>query len=232
MIPKTIHFIWAGPDCPEWARRNVKMFTDFNPAFAVQWHGEEVLLQCFRHAYNRIDGEHAWARRADVLRVCTLLRYGGWYWDVDFLPIRPLADLHRVYREFCRDGRQRMFLTQCAHHHETGDTIIANGVIAAEPNDPMLALIATGIMRAAETERELAWDAYGPGLYTTLVGMFPELVVLGEMRDFYPIQDHEESQAAYKRIAAAGYRFDVQHKELGDPMPHAFHVAMRGETEL
>jgi hypothetical protein len=230
VIPHRIHFVWIGPERPWWAIQNAKMFADFNPGFTIQWHGEEVLLKSFEYAYRRIDEspQHVYARRADILRVCALLRHGGWYIDSDFMPIRPLWDLYREYGHF----PSGCFLTRCANHHQTGLPIIANGFIASTPDSPMLGLIATGIMMAAETERELAWDAYGPGLYTRLVGLYPELVRLGAMSDFYRIENHEESQAAYKRIAAAGFAFKAQEKELGTPMPHMFHIAMRGEAQL
>ncbi len=230
MIPKIIHFVWIGGPRPWWAEKNAEFFARFNSEFEVSFRGEEVLLPCFAHAYGRINESpnNQYARRSDILRVCALLRYGGWYFDCDFLPIRPLADLYREYGHF----PSQCFLTRCANHHQTGREIIANGVIASTPGSPMLALIASGIQMAAETDRELAWDAYGPNLYTRLVGLHPELVRLGAMTDFYRIEDAEESQAAYKRIAEAKFSFGSQVKELGTPMPHMFHVAMRGETEL
>ncbi len=186
MIPRLIHFVWVGRPVPDWAKENMRIFAQINPDYQVKLHGEDVLLECFQHAYERV-GEnpgHRYARQADVLRVCALLRYGGWYFDCDFLPFRPLDDLYRAYGHF----PEGCFLTHAANHHQTGRPIIANGLIAATLHSPMLALIATGIMLAAEAERELSWDAYGPQLYTTLAGLHPGLVRIGEMRMFYPIR--------------------------------------------
>lgn len=215
---------------PAWAHRNVQQFRTFNQDARVHIHGDEVMLECFRTAYDRIDSksQYANAQRADILRVCALLRYGGWYFDCDFLPIRALSDLYRAYLGF----PEGCFLAKCSTHHETGEPIVGNGVIAADCDHPMLALIATGIMMQAETEREIGWDYYGPHLYTTLAGLHPSLVRLGEMRDFCPIQDRDESLAIYRRIAEAGYRFQAIVDELGTPLPHMFHMAMEGEATL
>ena len=230
MIPKNLHFVWVGPAVPWWAKRNIELFRDFNRGYHVTIHGEEVLLECFRKAYDRIDEspQHAWARKADILRVCALLRHGGWYFDVDFLPIRKLVDLERQYHQF----PEGCFLAYCSRDHNTGERIVGNGVIAATSESPMLARIAMGIMLQAEIEREIGWNYYGPWLYTTLVGLHPNLVRVAPMEEFCPLQDRDESLAAYRKIAEAGYRFQAIVDVLGTPLPHMLHMAMEGETEL
>jgi len=232
MIPKELHFVWVGGPRPWWAERNIERFIEWNPDFHVRVHGDEVMLDCFQKAYERIDenpsAEYACSRKADILRVCALLRYGGWYLDCDFLSVRPLNDLYGIYGHF----PQQCFLTHSANRPETGQRIVANGVIGTTSTSPMLAMIATGIMYLAETERELGWDSYGAKLYTTLASLYPATVRIGAMPDFYRIENRDESMAVYKRLAEVNFGIEEMIQELGSPLPHMHHMAMEGVTEL
>lgn len=232
MIPKIIHFVWIGGTMPWWAEKNIAKFVQLNPDFIVKCHGEEVMLDCFSHAYGRIDenpqSQYHYARRSDILRVCALLRWGGWYFDCDFLPIRPLKELYGMYTPF----RRGCFLTQGDNHHVTGEPVIANGVIGTTAESRILSMITKEIVRLACTEDEIGWDYYGPRLYTDLVARHPELVHVGAMEEFYPIRERAESMAAYKRMADADFTREAMVAELGEPLPHMFHMSMQGETEL
>ena len=95
MIPRILHFLWFGrAPMPAWAEANLERFRALNPEFEITVHGEEVLLDKYREAYGRIDAPSS---RSDLLRYSALQRFGGWYWDLDFLPFRPVLDIVHAY---------------------------------------------------------------------------------------------------------------------------------------
>jgi hypothetical protein len=228
MIPKLIHFVWTGPPMPGWAQANVDRFRRMNPDMPVALHGNEVLLPCFQKAYDRVTGEYLYSRRSDVLRVCALLRYGGWYFDCDFLLLRPLIEVYDGYGLHGAD----CFLTRCAPHHLTQRPVIANGIIGCSRESPMLALVATSILMAAEEEAEIGWDYYGPRIMGRLVSRYPHLATVGHQDLFYPIQDRQQSIRAYRRIMAANYSPQVILEAMDGKRPYAMHMAMQEQLEL
>ncbi|HUX01469.1 MAG TPA: glycosyltransferase, partial [Phycisphaerae bacterium] len=121
MIPRILHFVWIGDaPMPEWAERNLDAFGRLNPDYEVMIHGEEVLLDRYRPIYDRITDL---CSRADLLRYSALQRYGGFYFDIDFWPLRPLDDLVRAWSL----NGDTMFLTE-QNGHLNPALPIANGV--------------------------------------------------------------------------------------------------------
>jgi mannosyltransferase OCH1-like enzyme len=227
MIPKVMHFIWIGPAMPDWAKDNIAIFRTVNPDWKVEIHSKEVLLPCFRPAYDAIHGEHEYARKSDLLRVSVLMRAGGWYLDTDFLPVRPLQGLYQDYQDFPRD----CFITHCAMVTGTQRKWYGNGIIATTPHSPFLSMMVRGIIER-QAKGLTGWDTFGPGLVTPLVEQWPDLIHIGQIDDFYRIQERKESMAAYKRIREAGYSPAVIIREIGEPLPYLFHQSMQDETEL
>jgi len=238
MIPKIISFVWIGPPMPDWARDNIRLFQDMNPEFICRVHGEGALLPFLRPAYKSIEAEadHVWSRRSDVLRISVLLQYGGWYFDTDFLPIRPLIEVYRDQADFPRDtylvpGDQVGFRHQFAEHESKERQWIANGVIGTAADSAFLACALRGILMATETKQR-TWDCFGPRLFTEIVEQFPGIAHLGRMDDWFRLGGREERIAAYKEFRRMGYAASAIRNALGDALPYAFHFDMQDEVRL
>ena len=227
MIPKQLHFVWIGNPLPWWAEKNMEMFRKMNPEYQFRLHDEGVLLKCFEHAYSRVEGEHLYARRSDLLRLSALMRYGGgWYFDCDFLPIRPLDAIYTRYNNFPRG----CFITHCSYLN--GRPWIANGIIGASPGTPFIGAVVTEILRRAELNPRIEWPSYGPGVFTPISEQYPQLFHMGDLEDFYRLQKRKDSMAAYRRIADAGYAREAMEAELGKPLPYMLHQSQMDSLEV
>lgn len=219
MPPKILHFVWIGPhSLPEWADYNIRRFAKLNPDYRIMLHGTEILTDDFRLAYDRVEGEHEWARRSDVLRICALLKYGGWYFDCDFLPIRPV---HKIVT------LGKTFIPHAAYLN--GQPWLSNAIIGTTQDSPFLTLVASWIRYVAESEKPLTWGSYGPIIFTELARRQPNLVQIGNIDDFYRIQDAKEAQRIYQLIRSSE---DDIGEYLGLPLPIALHMGMQDEVRL
>ena len=161
MIPKTIHFIWIGDDMPEAFVQNVAAFESLNPDYNVVVHGEDVLLPELTDAYStceRLDS------KSDLLRLSALARYGGWYFDTDFYPIRPLDD---CVRAFGIEG-DRLFLAE-QQHHRSSHLPISNAVLACKKDSAQIKRIVSDAIESDFDGR----TSYGPQLLTDAVKARP-----------------------------------------------------------
>ncbi len=237
-IPRLAHFVWLGSSPPDWVRDNIRIFTELNPDFIVALHTDATtLLPCLKPAYDRIkEDDHPWSWRSDLLRISILLRFGGFYFDTDFLFIRSLSEVYRDQGDFPRE----CFLTQCdwmMERHAVGRDPrktrrwIANGVIGTTPDSPFLACVLRGILLGDLDERR-GWGVFGTILFTELAERFPGIAHVNAMDNWYRIQPRENSMAAYRRIRTAGYTQESISRELGKALPYAMHMAMEEQTEL
>ena len=180
-IPKLIHFAWTGlpgrdaPPMPEWAIDNISRFVALNPGYQVVVHGEEALLSKYREWYAQSAN---FAHTSDLLRYSILQAEGGWWFDVDIYPFRPVADIERSY---CLDG-SRLFITE--QHGQLSTQLLHNGAImAAGPNCVTWPAIDNAL-------KALEWPphriATGPGLLTALVKAEPGLFEVASWPWFYP----------------------------------------------
>lgn len=230
MIPKIIHFVWIGPPMPDWASRNVEGFRELNPGFEVQVHGEEVLQSRFEKAYRRIESEwgfgeeepHILSRKSDILRVCALGQKGGWYFDCDCLPLRPLEEL------YARAALDRdTFLVPC-----TSEGLLANGVIGTVAKSEFLRKVADAIFVRGYERDVLHWGAFGPALYTSIANVFPHLVTLGEYSEWFPLEGIRECQEAYLSIVRNECSRESIATVFGEGVPYILHMQMQDELEI
>lgn len=123
-IPKILHFIWIGPFCgtaaltqrhvsllERWRALNgsdwtIKLWTHLDFADADVW---ETLPYAARQAVP--------ALCADALRYEILLKHGGYYFDIDFLPLRSMDEFE------CRWGKTRTAVQNVLVCHETDMTL-------------------------------------------------------------------------------------------------------------
>jgi len=223
-IPRLVHFVWVGPDMPDWARANVEMFKRLNPDFRFLLHGKEILIEQFRAGYEAIEGKHEWARKSDLLRLSALLKLGGWYFDCDFLPLRPLRDIyddHDAFPEGC-------FLTQGT------PTLVANGIIGAAVNAEFMGVLREEVGRLAAPGKSLSWGAYGPQLYTALARKHAAAIRIGQQEMFYPFQDRAVSREVYAQLRDEGFNATAIERSFRDfpVMPYMMHMSMQDELEL
>ena len=171
-IPKIIHFVWLGDDMPEWAERNIAEFRRLNRGYKILVHGEEALLPCYRKTYDALDEP---GEKCDLLRYSILEQQGGWYFDVDFWPLRPLRDAATAWQ---LDGT-RLF---CAVQTDPSKDWWLNGaMLAIAPKwhgwDTVKQLV-------ADTTHS-KWGDLGPRLVTRLGKEYPSLVEIAGKSWFY-----------------------------------------------
>ena len=211
MIPRTIHFVWIGPEMPEWGRRNILEFRRLNPDHEVRVHGEEVLLPCYRALYDSLaePGE-----KCDLLRYSVLEEFGGWYFDVDFWPFRPLAEAESAWR---LDG-SRLFLAE----QSTPDKRdwLNGACLAVGPGWsgwPLLREMVLGTSHAG-------WGTFGPRMVTRFARAHAPLVEIAGRAWWYG----PGTQWAGKlyRCAVAGRMETIRRflPDTGGQLPFAMHL--------
>lgn len=222
MIPKILHFIWTGPPLPQWCSKNLERWRKLNPEYDVRLHGEEVLREEWRDLYRRTSDL---CSRSDLLRLSVLREFGGWYFDMDFVPLRPMRELCAKY-----DLSNGCLLTKqwC-----TGPKRIANGVIGIAPAADAWEEIDNQIKKAwlAPLER----TTFGPLLATSVVERCPGIEV-GETKDFYlwrfgpkDTGGTTESQRKYEVLLAGDFDEASISATCGEHRPFVVHLWMGGD---
>lgn len=212
MIPQIINFVWVpgedGRDLPEWAERNVEEFRALNPECEIKVHGKEVLLPEYVDAYNRC---RLACQKSDILRYSALERNGGWYFDVDYWPLRPIDDIIRAYM---LSGEQ-MLVT-----HSGRKSGLTGSVIAAEKTWRRWREV-RAMCAAANTKDR---NAVGPVLINNLAKSCPEDIVVGSAEWFNGV-DVPDAPAVYKRCVTRGNKI-VQKwvPETHGQLPFVFHL--------
>ena len=178
-IPRHIHQIWLGPrPVPG---RWVAGWRRAHPGWAhTLWRESDVLpilpagtVRVWDHYVSR----QRWHGAADVARVAILLRHGGVYADVDSEVVTPFDEAPFMAASFFA-GRA---LPTVTHAYR-----LANGVIGAEVDHPILVTYAEMIAQAERLEP--VWDTVGGTMLTLAVAAHPGLagVMILPTRVFYP----------------------------------------------
>jgi len=97
MIPKKIHFVWLGNKVIKEEYKNfIDTFKQLYSDYEVKiWNDNDVLSEGIipdnlRDFY--YDNNFSCAFKADILRYLIIYKHGGFYFDVDFQPIRKIQD--------------------------------------------------------------------------------------------------------------------------------------------
>lgn len=147
-IPRILHFVWIGPEMPEWGKANIARWRELNPDFDIQMHGEEALDQRFRRQWDLIgDRPHSLEMKSDLIRLSVLLKTGGWYWDVDFTPfmsIRAMCDA--MFGNTDKNPGENTILFSDAERD-----IVANGAIGCRAHDDGIKAV-VAIVEAQESK--------------------------------------------------------------------------------
>jgi len=104
-IPSVLHHIWVGSPLPNWARKNIEEWRRLHPNWGgVIWTDENMPPLMNQKLYDKapqIVGADAVGQfRADLARYEILYRQGGFYADVDTVPLRPIDDALEGHSEF------------------------------------------------------------------------------------------------------------------------------------
>jgi len=195
---------------PDWARRCIDEFRRLNTDHEVRVHGEDALLPEYRHLYDKATDL---ASKADLLRYSVLEREGGWYFDADTWPLRPLVDIEHAYRP---DGSRMLIGAQYPATHRLW---IANGAIGVAADWPGWPAFREMLLATTETGRV----AYGPALVTRFCRQHAGLVDVIAKPWFYGVGP--EWAGKLYRCAIHG-RFGGFRRiaETAGQLPFSFHL--------
>jgi len=219
MIPKKIHFIWLGSEIPRWVDSLiVERWKKLNPDFQIIVHGEELLEICsieYRKMFDRLEDVSS---KSDILRLAVLRKEGGWYFDCDFVPLRPMSELYEAY-----DMSKNCFLTK---QWDVGAKRIANGIIGISQDAEAWEEIDSAFEETSQ--RELERTSFGPLLTTRVVTRTPHVTV-GEVKDFYPIRFRADTWPFLSQLVKSNYS-DAEKKIIfGNLNPFMFHMWLGGK---
>lgn len=224
MIPKIIHFVWIGNPMPWWVEYNISVFSSLNPDYKIMVHDTGVILNEFKRVYSRVKDHHLhrWAMRSDVLRVCALLRYGGWYFDTDFLPFQPVDAIERDY-----NGITTGFFIVRAGEKK----FCANGIIGATKNSAGLSQMAKNVL-SKEKQGKLEWWTLGTQCASEVFRQHPRYVTIGEKEMFLPgVIERSNSVSVYKDILENDNDCEYIKEKLGF-LPYMIHLHAQDENDL
>jgi hypothetical protein len=212
LIPKTIHFIWIDSPLPDWAARNIEEFRRLNPEHEIKLHGSDAICDEYRPLCT--PDEHA-STRSDLIRYGILEREGGWYFDVDYWPLRPVSDIESAFQ---LDGSELF----CGWMNNPR---INNGVLACGPGLPLWRTLSGWIRAGGVTGACGGRTKYGPRLITQLRERHPNWVCDAAWPWLHGIKDTEAGKV-YRRLlrgASARVKRSIV-PELNGAIPFAFHL--------
>lgn len=161
-IPKLIHQIWLGGECPARFNEWRLSWSRHHPRWEYKlWKDEDLKDFPFSkgvhtdHLVRLMTNASTPVEKSDVLRLDLLLAFGGLYVDTDFECVRPFDLLHSLFG--CYAGISA-----------TGTIEINNGLIGCTPSHPLIAAC-VGSMRLSSTPVPSAKhiiDRTGPGHFT------------------------------------------------------------------
>jgi hypothetical protein len=148
MIPKIIHYFWAGGEenHPNFRQR----WKELHPGWIIQrWDDQNIIIDndYLKNAF----ANNNWAKVSDYVRLWALWKFGGVYLDTDVELVKPLDDL-LGWRFFCG--------FQCADPAR----YLNSAVLGAEPSHISVILMCAKLMNGfSGLEQD---DSTGPGVIT------------------------------------------------------------------
>ncbi len=222
-IPRLINFVWIDDDdpLPTWAQRVVEEFARLNPDYEVRLHGPDALLPEYSRAW---EASRYPTQRADLLRYSVLERYGGWYFDLDFWPFRPLAEAEQAWG---LDGA-RLAIARQNGHRSGPRAAFANAPLACAPDLEIWEDVKAEIRRRIPPPQR---TSYGSEVITALRERFPSRFVVMDWPWWFPspIANAADDFAAIERDIGWAR---LMCRETGGQLPFAMHLWAGGRREL
>lgn len=121
MIPKIIHQVWIGGDLPARLATLHETLKKVNPSWRVKlWDEDSItILLCdnfFEYSHSTKAGS------SNVVRLKALQKYGGVYFDLDFVAVKPIDGLEKLSAFVARQP----------------DGVLCNAAMGAEPSHPWI----------------------------------------------------------------------------------------------
>lgn len=206
---------------PDWAKANIERFRALNPGYDVQLHGEEVLLDELKPVYAKLTDL---ASKSDLLRYSALSTFGGWYFDCDFWPFRPIDDIVHAY------GLKASKFFICKQHGNVNPAYIyANSPLACSKDSPVIKAI---IKHIKSYDGELGRCTFGPEMMLKIVPENEKDIVLADWPWFFPA-DTREAVRFYSEIQTGGENIGkCICDETNGQFPFAMHLWAAGRREL
>ena len=220
MIPRTINFVWFGPPKPEWVDYILSEWRRLNPDYEVKIHDESVLVPEYAEAYGALTDL---CSKSDLLALSAIKRWGGWYFDTDCLPFRPLRD---VVSAFDLDG-SKFFVTE-QHGQHSKALRIANGVLGCTRDHPAWEQIDRYV---AVGHPPFSRCFFGPELFTALSDSHPSQFLIGGWPFFYPAAIGA-AMRAFKIIRKGNRQMARYLAPTAGQYPFVLHLWAGGRTKL
>ncbi len=223
-MEKIIHFIWVGCPLPEWAQYNMDQFKRLNPDYEIMLHDESALDPVFEERYH---ADKDLCLKSDLLRLSVLKKHGGWYFDCDYLPLRPVDSIIEAY------GIEKPVFITKQHWHKNRTLIYANGLLAL-PKAPHIFWdrIIEEMMKI--NMHKPGRVKYGPRLFTSLVERYADMFDVGDWQFFYPL-GAEQAQSAFREYRkgdlSSNQMSKIQSETMGQ-LPFVMHLWANGGQEL
>lgn len=183
MIPNTLNFVWLGT-IPRWVVHNIGKWKSLNPDFRINLHGTECLRPEYREHFERAVGMES---KSDLVRLSALRKSGGWYFDCDFVPLRPIRDIIEEY------GMKKMFISK---QWSGGLKCYANGILGFDRDFDGWSILDEEIQSVKSETYERT--SYGPLLVTRFMNRYDNSnVMIGKTEQFYFYRTKEQSLRAY-----------------------------------
>lgn len=208
-----IHFVWFNPPLPIWAKRNINEFVRLNPDRQIYIHGEEVLLEEYEDIYADIKDKDK-SGKGNLLRLSALQRYGGWYFDVDFWPFRPLKEAEK---KFDLTGEKLL----CAYENTT-KRFVNNGFLHIAQESPAWDEINKAVHAV---ERPFKRKVFGPFILTDMAKRNSDNLHLLGHEWFYPTWVKIATEQYNKIVRGEDPSYLAEYnKETEGEMPFAMHL--------
>ena len=166
MIPKIIHQVWLGDPMPDKFVKLHEKLKETNPSWQIKLWDEEsieiLLCDCFAYAHATKAGS------SNVVRLIALQQYGGVYFDLDFVAVKPIDELEK-YSAFV--ARQP-------------DGVLCNAAMGATPSHPWINAMLENY--GEYQKKDAAW-----GCHVMEPHLTPDVTIL-PTDTFYPY-GHNES---------------------------------------
>lgn len=191
---KVINRIWFGGEMPERYKQFGQEWADLNPGYTVHdWTEEEILDlklindDIWEHLANPLSPNHyvdkvaMYTQRADIAGHEILYRVGGWYFNTDMKPIKPLDSLYDKYD-----------LTKAAAALEDDVHIMNAACYSPEPNNPFWKMVIEDahFRYFSNPEAIMPWST-GPQLMTDVRRRNPDLITAIDTKVFNPLHFSE-----------------------------------------
>ncbi len=190
-IPPIIHHVWLGSEIPNQYKYLRQTWVEKHPGWIFKlWTDADV--EPFKLENKLLfDAARNYGEKSDIFRYEILKRYGGSYFDTDFMCIKSIAPLHR----------SNDFYTGIMN---AGEVLIAIGALGSIPDHPLLKAVMTSISEAgSKYDINNIMERTGPIHFTKIfVKEAPKLsgsIVAYPVTYFYPVPNTIRGQNCFDK---------------------------------